>query len=185
MVTGEASMLTDNRVAELAHYLLPCDDVYRPRSIRSIVLNENEPATKSDLAKLADLMTRMASKDDLAAMASKDDLAAMASDLTMKMASKDDLAAMASKDDLAAVAAAAKNDLAAMEKRLLLEMGHIVNVVIEQIGAKVAVIDEKYDGPVREVRADLDAHRADFSLHTRPAPSPAKRTSRRKPLRPR
>jgi hypothetical protein len=148
MVTGEAPMLIDNPVAELAHYLLPCDDVYRPRSIRSIVSNENEPATKHDLA-------------------------AMAADLTTKMASKDDLAAMASKDDLAA-----------MEKRLLLEMGHVVNVVIEQIGAKVAVIDEKYDGPMRQIRADLDAHRADFSLHTRPAPSPAKRIRRRKPLRP-
>lgn len=111
--------------------------------------NENDPATKKDLAELA-------------------------ADLTTKMASKTDLAAMAS-----------KADLAAMEKRLLLEIGHAVNVVIEQIGAKVAVIDEKYDGPMRQVRADLDGHRADFSLHMRPAPSPPKRTSRRKPLRPR
>jgi len=152
------------------------------------VSNENEPATKKDLAELAaDLTAKMASKDDLAKMASKDDLA--------KMASKDDLAEMASKmaskDDLAKMAAdltakmASKDDLAALEKRLLLEIGHVVNVVIEQIGAKVAVFDEKYDGPVRQVRADLDAHRADFSLHTRPAPSPPKRTSRRKPLRPR
>ena len=118
--------------------------------------NENEPATKHDLAAMAaDLTTKMASKDDLAAMAA---------DLTTRMASKD--------------------DLAAMEKRLLLEMGHVVNVVIEQIGAKVAVIDDKYDGPMRQIRADLDAHRADFSLHMRPAPSPAKRTRRRKPLRP-
>jgi hypothetical protein len=85
---------------------------------------------------------------------------------------------MASKSDL-------EKQLAAMEKRLLFEIGNAVNVVIEQIGAKVAVFDEKYDGPVRQVRADLDAHRADFSLHTRPAPSPPKRTSRRKPLRPR
>jgi hypothetical protein len=122
------------------------------------VSNENEPATKKDLAELA-------------------------ADLTAKMASKDDLAKMASKDDLAKMAS--KDDLAALEKRLLLEIGHVVNVVIEQIGAKVAVFDEKYDGPVRQVRADLDAHRADFSLHTRPAPSPPKRTSRRKPLRPR
>ena len=104
------------------------------------MFNENEPATKKDLAELA-------------------------ADLTSKMASKD--------------------DLAKMEKRLMLEIGHVVNVVIEQIGSNVAVFDEKYDGPVRQVRADLDAHRADFSLHTRPTPSASKRISRRKPPRPR
>ena len=143
----------------------------RPRNLRSIVSNENEPATKKDLAELAaDLTTKMASKDDLAKMASKDDLAALASK-------------MASKDDLAALAASSKDDLAKMEKRLMLEIGHVVNVVIEQIGAKVAIIDEKYDGPVHQLRADLDAHRADSSLHTRPAPSAPKRVSRRKPLR--
>ncbi|HEX7841376.1 MAG TPA: hypothetical protein VF469_28050 [Kofleriaceae bacterium] len=109
--------------------------------------NENEPATKRDLAELA-------------------------ADLTGKMATKDDLAKMATKDDLAA-----------LEKRLLREIGHAVNIVIEQIGAKVAIIDDKYDGPVRQVRTDLDGHRADFSLHTRPVPSPPKRISRRKPPR--
>lgn len=111
--------------------------------------------------------------------ATKKDLAALA----VAMASKDDLTALATKDELTALAT--KDDLAALEKRLLREIGHAVNVVIEQIGAKVAVFDEKYDGPVRQVRADLDAHRTDFSLHTRPAPSPPKRTSRRKPPRPR
>jgi len=116
--------------------VLPCGDVCPLRSGRPIVSNENEPATKKDLA-----------------------------DLTTKLASKD--------------------DLAAMEKRLVLEIRHAANVMIEKIGAKIAVIVEKHDGPVRQVRADLDAHRADFSLHTRPAPSPPKRTSRRKPLRPR
>jgi len=141
------------------------------------VFNQNEPATKQDLADLAanltaDLTSKLASKDDLARMASKDDLA--------KMASKDDLAAAVAK-------MASKDELAAMEKRLLLEIGHAIghaaNVVIEQIGAKVAVIDEKYNDPVRQIRADLDAHRADFSLHTRPAVAAPKRASRRKPLR--
>jgi Vinculin Binding Site len=208
MVTGGASMLTDKTRGGARHCLLACDDVYGPRSLRFIVLNENEAATKGDLAAMAaDLTAKMASKEDLAAMAaeltadltakmaSKEDLAALAADLTMKMASKEDLAAlaadltadltmkMASKEDLAKLAAATKEDLAAMEKRLLRELGHVVNVVIEQIGAKIAVIDDKYDGPMRQVRADLDAHRADFSLHTRPAPSAPKRTSRRKPLR--
>jgi len=70
-----------------------------------------------------------------------------------------------------------------MEKRLLLEMGHVVNVVIEQIGSKVAVIDDKYEGPMREIRADLDTHCANSALHTRPAPLAPKRASRRKPQR--
>jgi hypothetical protein len=131
----------------------------------SIVSNENEPATRKDLAELAaDLTAKMATKDDLARLATKDDLA--------RLATKDDLARLATKDDLAA-----------LEKRLLFEIGHVVNVVIEQIGAKVAIIDDKYDGPVRQVRTDLDGHRADFSLHTRPVPSPPKRTRRRKPPR--
>ena len=167
-----------------------------PRSIRPVVFNENEPATKKDLAELAanltaDLTSKLASKDELAKMASKDDLAAAVA----KLASKDELAAavakLASKDELAAAVAklASKDELAAMEKRLLLEIGHAIghaaNVVIEQIGAKVAVIDEKYNDPVRQIRADLDAHRADFSLHTHTARSAPKRISRRKSLRPR
>ena len=161
--------------------LLSCDDACRPRNLRPIVSNENEPATKKDLAELAadltaDLTTKLASKDDLARMASKDDLAHLAAGLTSKLASKDDLAKMASKDELVA-----------MEKRLLLEIGHAIghaaNVMIEQVGAKVAVIDEKYNDPMRQVRADLDAHRADSSLHMRPAPTAPKRARRRKPLR--
>jgi len=100
------------------------------------VTNENEPATKKDLANLS---------------------AELSADFTTKMTS--------------------------MEKRLLLEMGHVANVMIEQIGAKVAVIDDKYDGQVRQLRADLDAHCANSALHTRPAPSAPKRAIRRKSLR--
>jgi len=94
---------------------------------------------------------------------------------------------MASKDELAAAISklASKDDFAAMEKRLVLAIRHAANVMIEQIGARFAAIMEKHHGPLHQVRADLDAHRADFSLHTRPAPSAPKPFSKRTPLRPR
>ena len=105
--------------------------------------NENEPATKKDLAELSAKLSA--------------DFTELSADFTAKFTS--------------------------MEKRLLLEVGHAVNVVLEQFGSKVAVIDDKYEGPVRQLRADLDAHCANSALHTRPAPLAPKRAIRRKSLR--
>jgi hypothetical protein len=92
--------------------------------------NQSEPATKQDLADLA---------------------ADLTANLTTTLASKDDLAKLASKDDLAEAVSKMADDLAAMEKRLVLAIWHAANVMIEQIGAKFAAIVEKYDGPLRQV----------------------------------
>jgi len=89
----------------------------------------------------------------------------------------------ATKKDLAELSADFTTKMTSMEKRLMLEMGHVANVVLEQFGSKVAVIDDKYEGPVRQLRADLDAHCANSALHTWPAPLAPKRISRRKPQR--
>lgn len=115
--------------------------------------NENEPATKKDLAELStDFTTKLSSMEKRLVVIEE-----IAADFTAKQTS--------------------------MEKRLLLEMGRVANVMIEQIGAKVAVIDDKHDGPVRQLRVDLDAHCADSALHMRPAPLAPKRAIRRKSLR--
>lgn len=65
-----------------------------------------------------------------------------------------------------------RGEMAAMEKRLLYEIGHAVNVIVEQTGAKVAaVLDDKY-APLQPrialVERSLEEHRADYTLHKRP-----------------
>ena len=166
------------------------------------MFNENEPVTKKDLAELsANLSSELSSKlsSELSAELSSD-----FTELSTKLSSDfTELSAKLSADftelstELSAKLSADFTELSAklsadfssgftakftsMEKRLLLEMGHAVNVVLEQFGSKVAVIDDKYEGPVRQLRADLDAHCANSALHTRQAPLAPKRTSRRKP----
>jgi hypothetical protein len=61
------------------------------------------------------------------------------------------------------------------EKRITVtvasEMARQANIIIEQIGTKIAVVDEKYQdlpGRVATVEQRLDDHASDFTLHDRP-----------------
>jgi hypothetical protein len=77
--------------------------------------------------------------------------------------------------------------MGAMENRLLREIGqaisHAVNVVVEQIGSKIGVLQEKLGADIASLRKDLDEHRNDSSIHLRPSPTPPKRAATRKTRR--
>jgi hypothetical protein len=111
--------------------------------------DENQPATKGDLqVGLADLEKR----------------------LRAELASKDDLAALEQRFETRFLGLETK--MGAMENRLLLEIGHALNVAVEQIGAKVSVLDDKYkDLPARVTVVERDV--ADLKARLTPPPPPA------------
>ena len=117
--------------------------------------DEHEPATKADLRQgLQDLEKRLrgelASKADLAPLASKDDLAALEQRLETRILG-------------------VETKMGEMENRLLREIGQALNVAVEQIGAKVSVLDDKYkDLPGRVAVLERDV----ADLKTRPTPPP-------------
>ncbi len=112
--------------------------------------DENEPATKADLKALENrLRADLASKADLAAVEQR--LDAKIDGVETKMGD--------------------------MENRLLREIGQALNVAVEQIGAKVSVIDDKYkDLPARVALVERDV--ADLKSRLTPPPPP---TSRKRP----
>ena len=77
------------------------------------------------------------------------------------------------------------NDMKAMEERLGREIGaaisHATNVMMEEFRRRFAALDDKY-GDLRprqdKLRADLDTHTADVSLHVRRPAAPGKQTRR-------
>lgn len=80
-------------------------------------------------------------------------------------------------------------DLGALEKRMIVgvaaEMARQANIIVEQIGSKIAVVDEKYaDVPMRVTSLErrMDHHARDFTLHTKP-PAPRRATKRPKRTR--
>ena len=79
-----------------------------------------------------------------------------------------------------------RRELGALEKRMIVgvaaEMARQANVIIEQIGSRIAVVDEKYaDVPTRltSLEQRMEAHARDSSLHTEP-PAPRRATKRPK-----
>ena len=82
-----------------------------------------------------------------------------------------------------------RGDMKAMKAELLLEIGSAIsratNVMTEEFRRQFSVLDDKY-GDLRprhdQLRADLDTHTTDLSLHVRRSAAPAKRT-RRSPSR--
>jgi hypothetical protein len=78
-----------------------------------------------------------------------------------------------------------RGEMRAMEDRLVRTIdqstAQVANVMVEQFRPYLAAFDEKYkDFPGRHqaLRDDFDAHAADFRLHTRLSPAPAKRARR-------
>jgi hypothetical protein len=126
------------------------------------VADENEPATKGDLsAGLHDLERRLRAE-----LASKDDLAALEQRLDAKIGTLD-----------------AK--MGAMENRLLREIGQALNVAVEQIGAKVSVLDDKYkDLPARVAVVEREIAELKTRGPAPPASPPASRKRRAAAKRP-
>jgi len=75
-------------------------------------------------------------------------------------------------EQLAAGQQSLRAEMAAMERRMLAEIGHALDVAVEQLGKHVSVVDDKYrDLPpeVAKIRSDLDEHRGDTRIHRKPA----------------
>jgi len=82
-----------------------------------------------------------------------------------------------------------QRELGALEKRMIVgvaaEMARQANVIIEQIGSKISIVDEKYaDVPARVTSLErrVEEHARDFRLHTEPPP-PRRVTKRPKRTR--
>ena len=104
-------------------------------------------------------------------------------ELRAEMASKRDLEQL--RTELRTEMGGLRADMRQMEQRLLLEIGHALNVAVEQIGSKVGFVDDKYRDALPQLgslRRELDEHRVDFRLHKRPpAAAPKRSTAKRKP----
>ncbi|HWO25577.1 MAG TPA: hypothetical protein VNO30_42850 [Kofleriaceae bacterium] len=81
-----------------------------------------------------------------------------------------------------------RGEMRTMKTDLIREMGvasmHVANVMMEQIRSLVAVVEEKYQDlpPAHaKLRADFDAHAADYRLHAPLPPAAPKRTRRSRP----
>ncbi len=65
-----------------------------------------------------------------------------------------------------------------LKRELFLEIGHAIQVGVEQFSKAIGVVDDKYrDLPAetRAVRRDLDAHVADVARHANPRATGGKR----------
>src|SRR5688572_12002203 len=92
-----------------------------------------EPATRSDIVEL-----RAELKGDFAELRTelKGDIAELGTEF------KGDIAEL--RTELRGDIDGLKREMQGMERRMLLEIGHALNVAVEQIGSKVSVVDEKY-----------------------------------------
>ena len=67
--------------------------------------------------------------------------------------------------------------MVSMEERLLREIGHALNVAVEQIGSRFGVVDDKYqDLPGRVTKLEADV--AELQQRVPPPEPPRKRASR-------
>lgn len=93
----------------------------------------------------------------------------------------EDEGAPATKRDVKLLGAELRGEMAAQEKRLLLEFGRMANSIMEHVSKEIGVIIDRLDGQHQQLRTEFDAHRKDFSLHKRPRSVAPKRATRRKP----
>jgi chromosome segregation ATPase len=149
-----------------------------------------EPATKQDLQNLATelrdemgvLRTDVAVlKTDVAVL--KTDVAVLKTDVAVL---KTDVAVL--KTDVAELkieVTAVRSDMVSMEQRLMRAINeavtHAANVIFERTRDFIRALDDKYShlpAEVTAIRHDLDEHRGDLRLHSRPT-APARRVARK------